>query len=176
MNTKSVTRMVLRPLPVMGSAALLFMPLHAALIAQAAEQPAIATASSNEATPADDANADTGAADTNTGIIETSPAETEAKVIGAGEASYYGSELAGNRTANGERFNPRDYTAAHRTLPFGSRVQVTSVSTGKSVVVRINDRGPFHGGRLIDLSEAAAREIGLVARGSGQVRLALLSD
>ena len=66
------------------------------------------------------------------------------------------------------------YTAAHRTLPFGSRVSVTNPRTGKSVVVRINDRGPFHGGRTIDLSRAAAEEIGIVNRGHGEVELALL--
>ncbi len=64
-------------------------------------------------------------------------------------------------------------TAAHRTLPFGTRVRVTNAA-GKSVVVRINDRGPFHGGRVIDLSQAAAAELGLVRAGSGRVELALL--
>ena len=89
-------------------------------------------------------------------------------------ASYYGKELAGRRTANGEKFNPRELTAAHRSLPFGSKVRVTSRKSGKSVIVRINDRGPFARGRLIDVSEAAAREIGLVSAGHGQVTLALL--
>lgn len=94
--------------------------------------------------------------------------------IGSGVASYYGNELAGNRTANGERFNPNDLTAAHRSLPFGTRLRVTNAANGKSVVVRINDRGPFHGGRIIDLSKSAASQIGLVARGSGRVELARL--
>jgi len=76
--------------------------------------------------------------------------------------------------ASGEAFNPREYTAAHRTLPFGSRVRVTM--NGRSVVVRINDRGPFAAGRVIDLSQAAAEEIGLRARGSGRVELALLDS
>ncbi len=85
------------------------------------------------------------------------PAESddEGDAIGSGMASYYGREFAGRRTANGERFDPSEYTAAHRTLPFGSRVRVTSAS-GKSVIVRINDRGRFHGGQVIDLSQAAA--------------------
>lgn len=96
--------------------------------------------------------------------------------IGSGVASYYGNELAGNRTASGERFNPHALTAAHRTLPFGSKVRVTYAKTGESVVVTINDRGPFHGGRVIDLSEAAADEIGLKRAGSGRVELALLAD
>jgi rare lipoprotein A len=100
-------------------------------------------------------------------------ADDEGDVIGGGVASWYGREFAGRRTASGERFNPSEYTAAHRTLPFGSRVRVTNAS-GESVVVRINDRGPFHGGRVIDLSQAAAAELGLVRAGSGRVTLALL--
>lgn len=96
--------------------------------------------------------------------------------IGAGMASYYGRELAGNRTASGERFDPSDLTAAHRTLPLGSKVRVTNPRTGDSVIVRINDRGPFHGSRLIDLSEAAAREIGIRAAGRGMVEVAVSAD
>ena len=99
--------------------------------------------------------------------------ETE---IGGGMASYYGNELAGNRTASGERFNPSQLTAAHRSLPFGSKVRVTNISNGDSVVVRINDRGPFSHGRVIDVSHAAAREIGMHRSGTARVRLALLND
>ena len=99
--------------------------------------------------------------------------EQEADPIAGGMASWYGREFAGRRTASGARFDPAAYTAAHRTLPFGSRVRVTSAS-GKSVVVTINDRGPFHGGRVIDLSQAAAAELGIVRAGSGRVELALL--
>ena len=91
-----------------------------------------------------------------------------------GVASWYGPGFAGRRTASGERFDPNQYTAAHRTLPFGSKVRVTR--NGRSVVVRINDRGPFHGGRVIDLSQAAAEEIGLRSAGSGRVELALLES
>ena len=76
-------------------------------------------------------------------------------------ASYYGKELAGRRTASGERFNPGAMTAAHRTLPFGTRVRVTNIHNGRSVIVRINDRGPFVKGRSIDLSRGAARAIGM---------------
>lgn len=94
---------------------------------------------------------------------------------GEGVASYYGRELAGNRTASGERFDPAALTAAHRTLPFGTKVQVTNAATGDSVIVTINDRGPFHGNRLIDVSEAAAKEIGLKRMGSGRVQLAVLA-
>lgn len=95
--------------------------------------------------------------------------------IGEGMASYYGSGLAGNRTASGDRFDPGALTAAHRTLPFGTQVQVTNEATGDSVIVTINDRGPFHGNRVIDLSEAAARQIGLTRSGSGRVELAVVS-
>jgi rare lipoprotein A len=99
--------------------------------------------------------------------------ETE---IDGGMASYYGNELAGNRTANGERFDPGQLTAAHRSLPFGSLVRVTNTSNGDSVVVRINDRGPFSRGRVIDVSQAAAREIGMHRSGTARVKLALLND
>ncbi len=106
---------------------------------------------------------------------DTAPASApSASDLGSGEASYYGPGFEGRPTANGERFNPNDLTAAHRTLPMGSRVRVTNPKTGDSVVVRINDRGPFHGNRVIDLSQAAARTIGLIRSGTGTVRLALL--
>lgn len=75
-----------------------------------------------------------------------------------GGASWYGS---GRKTANGERFNPHGMTAAHRSLAFGTRVEVTDKRTGRSVVVRINDRGPFVGGRIIDLSRGSARALGM---------------
>ncbi len=103
--------------------------------------------------------------------IEEGPAST---ALGSGVASYYGRRFHGRRTANGERFDMNAFTAAHKTLPFGSIVEVTNPRTGKSVVVRINDRGPFTPGRTIDLSRAAAEEIGLVRRGHGTVELALL--
>ena len=106
--------------------------------------------------------------------VEPATIEPEGEELGTGMASYYGRELLGRRTASGERFDPTDLTAAHRTLPFGSKVRVTNPRSGKSVVVRINDRGPFARGRLIDVSEAAARRIGLVAMGHGPVKLALL--
>ncbi len=95
-------------------------------------------------------------------------------MIGQGEASYYGHELAGNRTASGERFNPNGLTAAHRTLPLGTRLRVTNVANGRSVIVRVNDRGPFVGNRLIDVSLGAAREINMVRSGKAQVRLEIV--
>ncbi len=89
----------------------------------------------------------------------------------SGVASYY---WQGQMTAAGERFNKRDMTAAHKTLPFGTRVRVTRVDTGSSVIVRINDRGPFKPGRVIDLSERAAEEIGMTGAGLLPVRLEVL--
>ena len=104
------------------------------------------------------------------------PVEPEANGtdLGSGVASYYGKRFHGRRTASGERFDMHGYTAAHRTLPFGSKVRVTNPRTGQSVVVRINDRGPFSRGRTIDLSRAAAEDIGLISRGHGTVELALV--
>ena len=103
--------------------------------------------------------------------IEEAPASTS---LGSGVASYYGRRFHGRRTANGERFDMHALTAAHKTLPFGTRVLVTNPRTGKSVTVRINDRGPFTPGRTIDLSRAAADQIGIIQRGHGTVELFLL--
>ena len=94
----------------------------------------------------------------------------EAKTLN-GYASFY---KHGKRTANGEKFNPMGLTAAHRTLPFGTRVKVTNMKTGKSVVVRINDRGPFVRGRVIDLSFGAARAVGLNRSGVARVKAVVL--
>ena len=102
-------------------------------------------------------------------------AVSDAKHLGDGEASYYGNELAGNRTASGERFNPRALTAAHRSLPLGSKIRVTNKANGKSVIVRINDRGPFVKKRLIDVSYAAAQQIQMIRAGHAKVRLELIS-
>jgi rare lipoprotein A len=86
-------------------------------------------------------------------------------------ASYYALEFHGRTTANGERFNMRAMTAAHRTLPFNTSVKVTNLSNGLSVTVRINDRGPFKKNRIIDLSYAAARKIGLIGPGTAEVEI-----
>jgi len=91
--------------------------------------------------------------------------------LGEGLASYYGPGFHGRKTASGEIFDKTDLTAAHRKLRFGTCVHVTSIATGKSVKVRVNDRGPYSGHRIIDLSEEAARRIGLVERGVSKVRL-----
>ena len=94
--------------------------------------------------------------------------------VQTGVASWYGPGYHGNRTSSGERYDMDDLTAAHATYSFGTRVRVTLLSTGKSVVVRINDRFPSHKGRIIDVSRAAARRIGLVAQGTGRVRVEVL--
>lgn len=91
-----------------------------------------------------------------------------------GMASFYGNYFAGKKTASGERFNPEKLTAAHRSLAFGTRVRVTNMRNGRSVVVRINDRGPFIRGRIIDLSKGAARVIRMVGRGVAPVRVEVL--
>jgi rare lipoprotein A len=96
---------------------------------------------------------------------------TPASALTTGWASYYKS---GHRTANGERFNPHGLTAAHRSLPFGTKVKVTNIRTGKSVVVRINDRGPFIKGRVIDLSLGAAKVIGLTRSGVAKISYTVL--
>jgi rare lipoprotein A len=92
----------------------------------------------------------------------------------SGMASWYGPGLHGNYSASGEVFNQHALTAAHRTLPFGTQVRVTNMDNGLSVVVRINDRGPFHGNRVIDLSTAAAQAIGLVQSGVAPVNVEVL--
>lgn len=107
-------------------------------------------------------------------VPEPQPEADVRRNLGTGVASYYGKRFAGRKTANGERFNPRYMTAAHKTLPFGSKVRVTNPRNGKFVIVRINDRGPYAHGRTIDLSRAAAKKIGLVKRGHGKVEMALL--
>ena len=88
-----------------------------------------------------------------------------------GEASYYGDSLAGHRTANGERYDPGAFTAAHRTLPFGTVLRVVRVDTGAVVYVRVTDRGPFgHASRILDLSRAAADRLHMLRRGVARVR------
>lgn len=88
-----------------------------------------------------------------------------------GTASWYGPGFNGNKTSNGEIYNQKGFSAAHKNLPLPSFLKVTNLDNGKAVVVRVNDRGPFHGDRIIDLSEGAAREIGIIAKGTGRVKL-----
>lgn len=92
-------------------------------------------------------------------------------VIAQGKASWYGLAFHDRKTASGEKFDMNAYTAAHPTLPFGTRVLVRNPSNGRGVVVRINDRGPYTGGRIIDVSFAAARALGIVGLGTRNVVL-----
>lgn len=103
------------------------------------------------------------------GFVASSPARADTST---GIASYY---WQGQSTASGERFNPGAMTAAHRSLPFGTKVRVTNLRNGRTVVVRINDRGPFVRGRVIDLSRAAASELGFTGSGVTHVSLAVMN-
>jgi rare lipoprotein A len=103
--------------------------------------------------------------------------ETSKVVMGEtfrGLASYYADEFNGRKTSNGEIFDMNDFTAAHRTLPFGTKLQVTNLKNGKSVIVRINDRGPFAEDRIIDLSKAAAEAIGMLNDGVAEVEIRVI--
>jgi rare lipoprotein A len=91
-----------------------------------------------------------------------------------GVASYYSDEFHGKQTSNGEIYDMNGLTAAHRTFPFGTKVRITNLENSKSVVVRVNDRGPFHEGRIIDLSLGAAKELDLVKTGTARVRIEVL--
>jgi rare lipoprotein A len=109
------------------------------------------------------------------GSIFNQPADTRTDgnpfMVTRGTASYYADQFQGRRTANGETFNMHELTAAHRSLPFGTWVKVTNMNNGKDVIVRINDRGPYVKGRIIDLSIGAAKELGIVHSGIVQVKL-----
>jgi rare lipoprotein A len=99
------------------------------------------------------------------------PPRTSGRLLERGLASWYGEPFHGRRTANGEVYDMHAVSAAHKTLPFGTRVRVDNLDNGKSLVVRINDRGPFIRGRIIDLSLGAARQLGMVEAGVVRVRL-----
>ena len=108
------------------------------------------------------------------GCRTTTPPPATVPETLSGVASWYGEEFAGRTTANGEIFDPGQLTAAHRTLPFGTVLDVTNPKTKQTVRVRVNDRGPFIGGRVIDLSYAAAQKIGLIEPGIGEVQMAIV--
>ncbi|MDE3057071.1 MAG: septal ring lytic transglycosylase RlpA family protein [Bacteroidota bacterium] len=91
-----------------------------------------------------------------------------------GIASYYADDFNGKKTANGETYDMNGFTAAHRSLPFGTKVRVTNLENGRQVVVRINDRGPFQLSRIIDLSLGAAKALGMVANGTAKVKLEVI--
>lgn len=141
--------------------ALALLPALAALQGCAIPLIQAPEAATQEAAPEDDAPA--------TGAQEREPFQR-------GVASWYGLPFHGRKTANGERFDMNALTAAHPSLPFGTRVKVRSLVNGREVIVRINDRGPFTPGRIIDLSHAAARQIGLLGIGTKRVALTLLDD
>lgn len=96
--------------------------------------------------------------------------------LDVGIASWYGPTFHGKSTANGETYDQNELTAAHKTLPFNTVVKVTNLENGKSVTVRINDRGPYAGDRIIDLSRAAAEQIDMIGPGTAEVRLELVSS
>ena len=106
-------------------------------------------------------------------LLLAGPVEASSKIKKEGMASWY---KMGTRTANGERYDPMGITAAHPSLPFNTKVRVTNPRSGESVVVRINDRGPFTGGRIIDLSQGAAQKINLVRAGIAQVKIEVLGE
>jgi rare lipoprotein A len=111
-------------------------------------------------------------------VRRTAPPESsgEGAIIGSGIASWYGPNFHGKLTSNGERYNMNDYTAAHKTLPFNTMVRVDNVENGKSVVVRINDRGPYIDNRIIDLSRRAAQQIDMIGSGTASVRLMVVRE
>lgn len=93
----------------------------------------------------------------------------------SGSASFYGKRHHGNKTASGERFNMYGLTAAHRSLPLGCKIRVTNEASGKSVIVKVNDRGPFHGNRILDVSQGAAKQLGFIKDGLASVKIEVLS-
>jgi len=102
---------------------------------------------------------------------KTVPSSQEVSGTETGLASFYSESYNGKKTANGEIYNSSEYTAAHKKLPFNTKVKVTNLSNGKTVKVRINDRGPFVAGRIIDLTRAAAKKIDMVGAGVTKVKI-----
>ena len=109
-------------------------------------------------------------------VLSTLSAQDNTSIRLTGRASYYGDYFHGRRTASGERFDIHKYTAAHRTLPFGTKVKVTNLRNNKSVVIKINDRGPHVRSRIIDLSKAAASAIDLMRYGAARVSMEVLQN
>ena len=104
-------------------------------------------------------------------VRHAQPSPPPERAASSGLASYYSE---GSKTASGERFDPSELTAAHRSLPFGTRLQVTNVKTGRSVVVRVNDRGPFVHGRVVDVSYSAAQALGMINTGVAPVKVSVV--
>jgi len=101
-------------------------------------------------------------------VVRRAPEASESKGKSSGVASFY---WQGTKTASGEKFDPKELTAAHPTLPFGTKLRVTNTNTGRSVTVRVNDRGPYVPGRVVDVSYSAAQELGMVGKGIAPVKL-----
>lgn len=110
------------------------------------------------------------------GIVKRTSLDEDLRILDTGIASWYGPDFHGRPTANGETYNMNHLTAAHRTLPFNTMLRVENLDNGKSVVVRVNDRGPYIGNRIIDLSRAAAREIDMIGSGTAKVVLYLIRE
>jgi rare lipoprotein A len=106
--------------------------------------------------------------------VAAEPAREVLEVL-TGMASYYANSLAGRRTASGERYDPQQFVAAHRSLPFGTILRVTNPANGNSVEVRVIDRGPFTRGRVLDVSRSAAEALGMIRRGIAPVQIEVLS-
>jgi rare lipoprotein A len=111
-----------------------------------------------------------GCASSSTSRYQSPPKATDVR-LAVGVASYYGKQFHGRKTASGEKYNMHALTAAHRTLPFGTQVKVTNLTNDRSVVVRVNDRGPFIRGRIMDVSLEAARRLQMIGAGTARVRL-----
>ncbi len=163
----------MRVTQLLGAAALLMAPM-------VTTAPAMAASSSSLSTPAADAVIRDVAPfpSWEDRFLRQMPASPKGlhqlAAAATGQASWYGPGFYGNRTASGEVLRPGTYTAAHRSLPFGTLVRVTNLNNGRSAVVRINDRGPFTGGRIIDLAHGAASDLGVTASGVATVRLEVL--
>jgi rare lipoprotein A len=110
------------------------------------------------------------------GGITNAKEDTSTRQVFSGPASWYGGYFHGRTTANGERYDMNGLTAAHRSLPFGTKVRVTNLKNGRSVTVRINDRGPYVGKRIIDLSRGAAQAVNMIRAGVALVRLEVLGS
>lgn len=144
--------------------------LAGAALTGCATSPRFATRSTSASAGEDVSNERTSPAEAKT------PRNTDGKILLTleGVASYYADDFHGKQTSNGEIYDMNSLTAAHRTFPFGTKVRITNLETSKTVIVRVNDRGPFHEGRIIDLSLGAAKELDLVKTGTGRVRIEVL--
>ena len=108
-------------------------------------------------------------------LFQNSFSTASAQTVLTGKASFYATKFGGRRTANGEKLHHDSMTCAHRTLPFGTRLRVKNPANGREVIVRVNDRGPFVRGRIVDLSRAAARKLGIIAQGIAVVEVERLT-